>query len=150
MIATVPIGQAPQALTYVSNAVPTEDGKQNLQRPGVAGMAAHLWLAPPGAKAGAVSTSVTLFDQGLTQVLQAAVTGLEPKQSYELALATRPDGSGPLQSLAAFITNPAGAAIVNAVGPIRQIVQSSTPTERHYLVITSSVSLEPIQVQTAR
>ncbi len=30
-----------------------------------------------------------------------------------------------LEPLAAFMTNPAGAAIVNAVGPIRQIVQSN-------------------------
>ena len=32
-------------------------------------------------------TSVSLFDQGLIQVLQASVTGLEPKQPYVLALA---------------------------------------------------------------
>jgi hypothetical protein len=31
-------------------------------------------------------TSVSLFDQGLAQVLQAAVTGLEPKQPYVLSL----------------------------------------------------------------
>jgi hypothetical protein len=39
-------------------------------------------------------TSVSLFDQGLTEVLQAAVTGLEPKQSYVLSLAGHADGSG--------------------------------------------------------
>jgi hypothetical protein len=39
---------------------------------------------------------VTLFDQGLTQVIQAAVTGLVPKQSYVLALAEGADGSGML------------------------------------------------------
>ncbi|NDL65236.1 hypothetical protein [Acerihabitans arboris] len=68
-------------------------------------------------------TTVTLFEQGLTQVLQAAVTGPQPKQGYVLALASRPDGSGSLQPLSAFMTNPAGAAIVNAIGPIRQIVR---------------------------
>ena len=67
-------------------------------------------------------TSVSLFDQGLIQVLQASVTGLEPKQPYVLALAHDRDGDGPLQPLAAFMTNPAGSAIVNAIGPIRQIV----------------------------
>jgi hypothetical protein len=33
------------------------------------------------------------------------------------------------------MTNPAGAAIVNATGPIRQIVQNSAPSGRRYLVI---------------
>src|SRR4029077_4471622 len=58
-----------------------------------------------------------VFDQGLLQVLQASVTGLEPKQSYVLALSRAPDGGGALEPLAAFTTNPAGAAIVNALGP---------------------------------
>ncbi len=148
VIANIPIGQAPQALTYVSNAVPEGDGIANLQQLGVAGMAAHLSLATPGAKAGAAPTSVTLFDQGLTQVLQAAVAGLEPKQAYVLAFATKPDGSGSLQTLAAFSTNPAGSAIVNAVGPIRQIVRGGAGAERRYLVITVPGSANPVQVQT--
>jgi hypothetical protein len=33
------------------------------------------------------------------------------------------------------VTNPAGAAIVNAAGPIRQIVQASSVSQRRYLVI---------------
>src|SRR5260221_4046149 len=44
VIATVPIGQAPQAVTYVPNAVPQGDGLQGLQPLGVAGQAAHLLL----------------------------------------------------------------------------------------------------------
>ena len=39
--------------------------------------------------------------------------------------------------LAKFMTNPAGAAIVNAVGPIRQIVKDAAPAERRFLVIRS-------------
>src|SRR5439155_21141254 len=80
-------------------------------------------------------TQVTLFDQGLVQVLQAAVTGLQPKQPYVLALARQPDGGGKLEPIAAFMTNPAGAAIVNTVGPIREVVEVSTPETRRYLVI---------------
>ena len=57
-------------------------------------------------------TGVSLFDQGLVQVLEAAVTGLAPKHPYVLALATQPDGGGTLQPLTGFMTNPAGAAIV--------------------------------------
>lgn len=132
VIATVPIGQAPQALTYVPNAVPSGSGTGGLQPLGVAGQAAHLTLDSSSAKA---VTSVSLFDQGLIQVLQAAVNGLVPKTSYVLSLATRPDGTGTIQPLAAFTTNPAGSAIVNAIGPIRQLVQPDTPAQRRFLVV---------------
>jgi YVTN family beta-propeller protein len=150
VIATVPIGQAPQALVYVPDAVPTGAGTENLTPLGVAGQVAHLALAALG-QAKQPLTSVSLFDQGLVQVLQASVTGLEPKKPYVLALAPRPDGQGSLQPLAAFNTNPAGSGVVNAIGPIRQIVQDDSTSSRRYLVIASgtAAALGPIvQVQT--
>ncbi|CAM3628042.1 YncE family protein [Bordetella sputigena] len=156
VVGNVPIGQAPQAIAYVPDAVPEGDGMRNLQPLGVAGQAAHLALhavqdgkprtsdMPP--------TSVTLFDQGLLQVLQASATGLEPKHPYVLALAEHADGSGALQSLAAFTTNPAGSAIVNAIGPIRQVVQADAAAKdsQRYLVIAPQVDGKagaPVQVQ---
>jgi YVTN family beta-propeller protein len=136
VVANIPVGQAPQAIAYVPGAVPNPDDRQNLQSLGVAGQVAHLTLgATAEAKGENRPTSVSLFDQGLIQILQASVTGLQPKQRYVLALADQIDGTGRLQPLAAFMTNPAGAAIVNAAGPIRQIVQNSTKAERRYLVI---------------
>ncbi|MGY3620288.1 YncE family protein [Bradyrhizobium sp. USDA 10063] len=152
VIANIPIGQAPQAIAYVPNAAPDADDRQNLQALGVAGQAAHLALGPKdGSKDGKAPTSVSLFDQGLIQVLQASVTGLTPKQKYVLALAGHADGSGSLQPLAAFMTNPAGSAIVNATGPIRQIVQDPASSERRYLVIAPGDATtfgEAVQVQT--
>ena len=152
VIATSSVGQAPQAIAYVSGAVPEGEGAQNLQSLGVAGEVAQLRLAgSSGGKAGVdASTSVSLFDQGLTQVLQAAVAGLEPKRAYVLALANHADGSGALEPLADFTTNPAGAAIVNATGPIRQVVQGEWKTIRRYLVIARGNSAKPgsvVQVQ---
>jgi len=41
VIATLPIGQAAQAVTYVPNVVPEGDGLQGLQPLGVAGEVAH-------------------------------------------------------------------------------------------------------------
>ena len=140
VVATIPIGQAPQAVIYVSDAVPTGAGTEGLQPLGVAGEAAHVTLAAPS---GGQLTSVSLFDQGLIQVLQAAVTGLEPGKPYLLALSHRRDGGGPLEPLAAFTTNPAGAAVVDAIGPIRQIVRASTPADRRYLVIASGTPAQP-------
>jgi len=132
VIATIPGGQGGQAIVYVPNAVPEGEGTQNLKPLGIAHVATQLQLGPPG---GEVATTVTLFEQGLTQVLQAAATGLEPKKSYVLALANEPQGAGPLEPVARFDTNPAGAAIVNTVGPIRQVVASSQAGPRRYLVI---------------
>jgi YVTN family beta-propeller protein len=87
VIANIPIGQAPQAIAYVPNAAPNLDDRQNLQALGVAGQVAHLALGPKGgSKDGQAPTSVSLFDQGLIQVLQASITGLEPEQKYVLAL----------------------------------------------------------------
>jgi YVTN family beta-propeller protein len=154
VVGHVSIGQAPQAIAYVPNAVPQGDGLQGLQPLGVAGQVAHLTLVP--VKDGAAvmvsntPTSVALFDQGLIQVLQAAVTGLEPKQPYVLALADQSDGTGILQPLANFMTNPAGSAIVAAIGPIRQVVQGEGENKRRYLVIAPQASGkpgQPVQVQ---
>jgi YVTN family beta-propeller protein len=152
VMATIPIGQAPQALAYVSNAVPEGDGMQNLEPLGVAGQAAHLELAIPGAAnhVGKKPTSVALFDQGLSQVLEASVSGLLPMQPYVLALATEPNGAGSIEPLASFMTNPAGSAIVNAVGPIRQIVGDTDHIQRRYLVIIAGTADKlgaPVQVQ---
>ena len=94
---------------------------------------------------------MSLFDQGLIQVVQAAVTGSNRKQKYVLALVDHADGSGQCNPIAAFITNPAGSAIVEATGPIRQIVQDSAPSERRYLMIAPgepSKFGEAVQVQT--
>jgi YVTN family beta-propeller protein len=153
VMATSPIGQAAQAIVYVPNAVPEGSGTQGLQPLGIAGEAAHLTMIPAGhKKAGAKPpTSVTLFDQGLTQVLEAAVAGLAPKHPYVLALATRADGGGKLEPLASFMTNPAGAAIVNAVGSIRQIVRGGADAPRRFLVIVSGTATQlgaPVQIQT--
>lgn len=149
VIAQVAIGQAPQAVTYVPDAVPSGDGTQNLQPLGVAGNTAHLQMISTAAEMGAPAkspTSVALFDQGLLQVLQASVTGLKPRQPYVLGLADNPDGSGAIEALANFMTNPAGSAIVNAIGQIRQVVSVNDPQAkgaRRYLVIAPLVEGKP-------
>ena len=147
MIATIPLGQAPQGVAYVPDAVPTGDGMNNLQPLAAALESAQLKLGTPG---GNPLTQVTLFNQGLVQVLQAAVTGLEPKKPYTLALASKANGEGALQPLAGFMSNPAGAAIVNTVGPIRQVIEAKSDDARRYLVIVSGSADQigsPVQVQ---
>jgi YVTN family beta-propeller protein len=154
VIATVPIGQAAQAVNYVPGAVPEGTGTAGLQPLGVAGQSAHISLVPVDradeSAGGRDPTSVSLFDQGLLQVLQASVTGLEPMHPYLLTLSQQPDGGGTIEPLSAFTTNPAGAAIVNAVGPIRQVVRGELQTPRRYLTIvpgTVERHQAPVQIQ---
>jgi YVTN family beta-propeller protein len=136
VIATSPGGQAAQAVAYVPNAVPDGPGTQGLTPLGLAGNSEQLRLAPPGTRPGEKApTSVSLSDQGLVQVLQAAVTGLDPGKPYVLALADEPSGSGTLEALQGFMTNPAGSAIVDAIGPIRQVIRGEDKVRRRYLVI---------------
>jgi YVTN family beta-propeller protein len=147
VIATIPVGQAPQGVAYVPGTVPSGEGLENLEPIGAAAQSTQLKLSPPGGKP---MTQVALFNQGLVQVLQAAVTGLEPKKPYVLALARQSDGRGRLEPIASFMTNPAGAAIVNSVGPIRQMVEVSAPETRRYLVIAPGSGEqvgEAVQVQ---
>jgi len=141
VIANIPIGQAPQALAFVADAAASADADKSLAQLGVAGNTFSLSLSDGTGE----RTHVTLFDQGLVQVLQAAVTGLEPKKAYFIALADSPTG-GNLQPLARFMSNPAGAAIVNAAGPIRQLVDQPASGARRYLVITEEAGGAPGKV----
>ena len=59
---------------------------------------------------------------------------LEPGKPYVLALASDATGDGALQSLQGFMTTPAGAAVVNATGPIRQLVRGEDKSPKwHFL-----------------
>jgi hypothetical protein len=138
----------------VPEAVPEGAGTENLMPLGVAGQAAHLALRlAKGGKPGKAATSISLFDQGLIQILEATVTGLEPQKPYVLAFADNASGKGALQPLSAFMTNPAGSAIVNATGPIRQIVRSDVRSQRRYLVIAEGTPAQlgaVVQVEELR
>jgi len=150
VVASVPIGQAPQAIIYAPQAVTDPaTSTANLQPLGLAGQSAQLNLTGGDGKP---TTRVTLYNQGITQVLQAAATGLKPGSMYVLALASDAKGTGLLEPLAQFKANPAGAAIVNAVGPIHQIIASDAGTQRRYLVIApldGDKPGAPVQLQAA-
>lgn len=129
VIATIPIGQGPQGVAYLPDAVLQGTGTENLMPLASAGASDQLILAGTG------RTQVTLFDQGQVQVLQAAVAGLAPRMPYVLGLAAKADGSGKIEPLAKFMTSASGSMIVDAVGPIRQIVSADVPAVKQYLVI---------------
>ena len=149
VITTIASGQAPQGMVYVPNAVSNGDGLAHLEPLGSIGEAAHLTLGAPSSPA--VLTTVTVNNQGLVDIIQAAVTGLEPKHAYVLAIALKADGSGPLTAIARFMSNPAGAAIVDAVGALRATLAGAGDAARQYLVIAPESDGKPsAPVQVAR
>jgi hypothetical protein len=109
-------------------------------------------MGAPGTSTREAPTTVTLNNQGLIDLLQAAVTGLKPNATYILALV--PDQKDPnrdFEPLTRFNTNPAGAAIVNTLGPLRHVVVgSSGQNDRRYLVIVPAEpggEPKPVQIQ---
>lgn len=73
-MATTPGGQSSQALVYVPNAVPEGDGLSNLKPLGNSGLAAHLVMGSPRASPEQSVTTVSINNQGLIDVVEAAVT----------------------------------------------------------------------------
>lgn len=149
VVATIATGQSPQGMVYIPEAVPTGSGTENLAAIGSSGEAVHLNLSAKGAAG--VQTTVALNNQGLIDLLEAGVTGLEPKKSYFLALSNNPDGSGKLEPLAQFMTNPVGAAVVITVGALRLSLSAGAGPQRRYMVIAAvgadGKAGTPLQIQ---
>jgi YVTN family beta-propeller protein len=152
IIATIPIGQQPQALVYVPDAVPNGDGSANLTPLGDAGKAAHLKLAPPQGNDSLARATVSVNSLGPLDPLQAAVSGLKPMSSYTLWLVT--SRTAPFENKEApvtFKTNLAGAQVAQAIGPLQQVltradVSVSQPEER-FLLLTPEGSETPELIQ---
>jgi YVTN family beta-propeller protein len=147
--ATISSGQAPQGMVYIPNAVPQGEGLAHLEPLGKSGEAAHLVLGSPGSTS-SQSTAV-INNQGLVDIIQVAAVGLDPRRAYFLATSLQSDGSGVLTPIAKFMTNPAGAAIVDAVGALRAAATGTGDTPRQYLVIASEQDGKPqAAVQVSR
>ncbi len=155
VLATIPVGQQPQALVYVPGAVPVGDGMDNLIPLGEAGQAAHLTLAAPEGSGSQASATVSVNALGLVDLLQIAVSGLKPEQTYRLWLVTsRTAPYGQKEELANFKTNLSGAQIAQAIGPFRQVLPSKSEgtaegAEQRFLLLTPADSDVPELIQKA-
>ena len=123
VIAHVPIGQTTQALVYVPNAVPSGTGTENLVPLGEAGNTASVRLEGVGSVAQRAQGWAAVNSLGLLDLLQIAAEGLAPRAQYQVFLSesSKPP-FGRLQPLAILKTNPDGAGIVQAIGPLKTIV----------------------------
>jgi YVTN family beta-propeller protein len=120
-VATIPVGQLPQALVYVPGAVASDKGTANLKPLGLAGQALHLELTPPPGATSAAHASVSINALGPIDNLQIAATGLEPGKKYKLVLV---GGAEPLE-LVTLSAGIGGAAIAQTLGPLKHAVSPS-------------------------
>jgi len=139
VIANMPIGQTTQALVYVTNAVPSGPGTENLMPLGAAANTARLHLEAGGTALPEAQASVAVNSLGLLDLVQIAARGLSPQTQYQVHLAeSNQQPFGKLEPLAVLKTNPDGAGIVQAIGPLKVLAgndpNSSAP--QRFLIVT--------------
>jgi YVTN family beta-propeller protein len=150
VLATIPIGQQPQALVYVPGAVLDGDGTANLTPLADAGRAEHLALTAPEGSGGLAHATVSVNVLGPVDLLQAAVSGLKPGQKYTLWLVeSRTAPFGRKVALVTFQANLAGAQVVQAIGPLRRVLTSAVemPVQHEFLLVTPTNSDAPELIQ---
>jgi YVTN family beta-propeller protein len=139
VIANIPIGQTTQALVYVPNAVPSGPGTENLMPLGAAANTARLHLEAGGTALPEAEASVAVNSLGQLDLVQIAAKGLSPRTTYQMYLAASNQSPfGNLEPLAVLKTNPDGAGIVQAIGPLKALAgndpNSSAP--QRFLIVT--------------
>ena len=152
VIAEIPIGQTTQALVYVPNAVPNGSGTENLMPLGVAANTVSLRLegGTPFPKAQA---SVAVNSLGLLDLVQIAATGLSPRAQYQVYLAdSNQEPVGKLEPLAVLKTNPDGAGIVQAIGPLKTLANNdqNSAASKRFLIIAEMNDSSKVVLRQAK
>lgn len=135
VIARVPVGQAPQALVYVSNAVPSGTGTAHLV-PRVNDEPVNITLK---ATQGEARGFVVARNLGLVDALEVFLFKLKPETVYNVYVSSQ------RSPIASFKTNPAGAANGTVIGPLRDAVttmSSKTPSVAQILVVEGDAAAQ--------
>jgi hypothetical protein len=103
---------------------------------GEAGNTSRLHLEAGGASLPDAQASAAVNSLGLLDLVQIAAMGLAPKAQYQVYLAaSNREPLGQLTPLAVLKTNPDGAGIVQAIGPMKSLAGSSESVRR-FLIVT--------------
>jgi YVTN family beta-propeller protein len=111
VVARVPVGQAPQALVYVSNAASAGDGTANLI-PRVNRDPVNIALKPVS---GNGKGFIVARNLGVIDSLEVSLFNLKADTVYSVYV------SGQSTPVASFKTNPKGMANGTAIGPLREV-----------------------------
>ncbi|MGY3040307.1 YVTN family beta-propeller protein [Rhodanobacter sp. TND4EL1] len=139
VVARVPVGQAPQALVFISNVVPHGDGATNL--------VSRVNTDPVNIPLKAVKENgrgfVVLRNLGVLDALEVNLFALKPKTAYSVYL------DGTKSVAASFMTDESGKAAGTMIGPMRRKVQPGSKArapENRIVVMEGSA---PVDVSTA-
>jgi YVTN family beta-propeller protein len=143
VIANVPVGQTSQALVYVPGAVPSGPGTENLVPLGEAANTAHFRLEAGGTALSEAGATVAVNSLGILDLIEIAAHGLAPNTQYRVYLAdSNQPPFGALEPLALFKTNPDGAGIVQAIGPLKRLAHGDSNASlaplRRFLVVADA------------
>jgi YVTN family beta-propeller protein len=136
VVARVPAGQAPQALVYVSNAVPQGDGSANLSPRGNSDPI-NIALKPG---AGEARGFVVARNLGVVDALEVSLFKLKPQTVYSVYV------TGQTAPVASFKTNPMGMANGTAIGPMRDVrntLSAKTAAASRVLVMEGEAAADP-------
>jgi hypothetical protein len=136
VIARAPVGQAPQALVYVSNAVPQGDGTANLV-PRANSDPINIALKPA---AGEAKGFIVARNLGLVDALEVSLFKLKPQTVYNVYV------TGQSTPVASFQTNPMGMANGTAIGPMREVhntLNAKPVTASRVWVMEGDASADP-------
>jgi YVTN family beta-propeller protein len=139
VIAAVPIGQAPQALVYVSNAVPSGAGTDNL-KPLANAAPVNIPLMPDS---GDAKGFVVARNFGVVDALELFLYKLKPETVYSIYVG---DQKVPVAS---FKTNPMGMANGTAIGEIREVARlqsEANPKTASIVVIEGDGPMDAVKV----
>ncbi|KYC37121.1 hypothetical protein WA1_46675 [Scytonema hofmannii PCC 7110] len=139
-IERIPVGYMPQALVYVSNAVPKGEGRENLQSP-KENLTLNIGLKSP--KQGKAMGNVTIRSLGYLDGLDILVMELLPNQEYGLYLVD--DNRSP-EIITALQTDAKGNGMGQATGTLRERLELITRSgvNKNKLVVSPRNSQNPL------
>jgi YVTN family beta-propeller protein len=138
VVASVPVGQAPQALVYVSNAVPSGDGTTNLSARGNSDPLNIKLKAASGDGKG----FIVVRSMGTVDAFEVSLFKLKPQTIYSVYV------SGQATPVGSFKTNPMGASNGTVIGPLREVVSTLSDkavNPSRVLVMEGSAAADPQQ-----
>ena len=133
VVATIPIGQLPQALVYVPNAAahPQADAAANLVPLSALKTSRAYELQPTDASQGA-RASVSVTSLGLIDQVQVAASGLSPNQEYALSMVDSTTMPRVRETLIKMKANAWGTIIADTLGSFRGIPSAADRDEESH------------------
>jgi len=121
---------------YVPDAVVSDKGTANLKPLGLTEQSLHLELTPPPGVNSSAHASVSINSLGPIDNLQIAATGLQPGKKYYVVLV----GAAEPQELITLSAGIGGAAIAQALGPLKRVIAPSQVEQAMKLEVRAEAS----------